>query len=613
MCGIVGGFGTKIDSKLIEQGIRLMANRGPDHQQVRVISKICVMGSTRLAMTDPLPRSNQPFIMGNNEHAITFNGEIYNYLELREGLIKEGHDFSTDSDTEVLIKLLATRGVRALSEIKGMFAFVYYNNNTKTIIAARDSLGKKPLYYKWSNGNFLWSSNAKILTSLPSSTSLELNSTSDFLALGYLLDPNTSYADVKSLLPGHFLEIKEATENIILKRFTVNFDCLTKSNNLKEVLWKAIQDRTAGHNKVAISLSGGIDSTLVALGLRDLGVITQAFSAYWSDSDKARYNSDSVQAEQIAKKLGHEFIHVDISEKFDLESSLREYLVAMDEPNNNPTGISAMLLYKRISETNHRLLLTGDGSDEIFGGYSRYTLANKIPSLGLNMKKISVVFLPQKENSFRKAVSNLITSQLDAANPISWLYWHWVFTPAEMLALYPKFNSNKNILDLISTQIQNLIEKNSIKIRSQALMKFDHEIWLTMESNKKLDRLTMNYSIEARSPFQDEDVVHFAHQLLSKSKYKKLNKTELVKSFPELSHLPVKEKKDGFISPVGHWLRTNQEFVRQSLKYLESQNEWDKQEIRKFEGVQFSGNHRKNMQLWSLIVISNWLRIQNNE
>ena len=613
MCGIVGAFGQNVDVAELESTLVHLHKRGPDHSGFKSFSGICHMGVARLAMTDPNPRSNQPLSIEKDLYSISFNGEIFNYKSIKDELSSKGVLFNTESDTEVIAKLIAYEGVSAIDSLEGMFAFAFYDSRNNRLVLARDKLGKKPLYYTFINNVFYWSSSLEILNSLSPRKENNIWSDVDYLTLGYRLDPNTGYQGIFALMPGHYIEIESDHTFPQPKRFGRENQILRKECSLRDSLKRAVVVRTEGHESIALSLSGGIDSTIIALILNDLGVKAQAFSAFWSDSDKTRYNSDKNHAKEISQSLGHEFTEVDISSDFNLKNQLHEYLKAMEEPNNNPTGLSTLSLYENVSQKGFKLLLTGDGSDEIFGGYRRYVAASRIPQfLYLNEKHVEKYIFSYKTN-FQRKVANFLVNQIDPQDPLRWLNWHWVFTPDELQDITNAQCIRQNTSKIMRNYVSNLSPSLPESSPVESLMRRDHQIWLSMESNRKLDRISMAYSIEARSPFQDENVINIASKLMNQFKYKELDKVLLKKQFPELMDLPVKNEKVGFTSPIGHWMRNEPEFIKESLDFLKTLPGWNTKGLQRYYGAQFKGDYRTNMQLWTLVVYANWLILAHDE
>jgi asparagine synthase (glutamine-hydrolysing) len=530
-----------------------------------------------------------------------FNGEIYNYREIRHELSSNGYSFNTDSDTEVLLAGLTVHGRDFLPKLNGMFAFCFYHAKKNRIMLSRDSLGKKPLYFSIDNGTLNFCSSQIALRSIQRDLTQDEKGIEDFLLLGYYIDSLTPYASIQSVNPGEILEACVKTPTELTRTKIGPFHPEEKPKNLRECLTSAIQQRIHGHDHVAISLSGGLDSTLVALILSEIKPNCTAFSACWPDSDKSRYNEDSEVAFETAKQLGIEFNKVNIFEGRDLERMLNLYLEVMEEPNNNSTGLSMLNLYESMSQSGFRLALTGDGADEIFGGYSRYVLSEKIPNL-LNSKspRYRRLVLDQKNQRF----GNLLGSQLDSQEISKYLKWHLIFTPEEISQLIPKLSA-KNVSNRFLRELSNKIQLDSDSTREN-FMQFDSQLWLSMESNRRLDRVSMSHSLEARSPFEDEVVRSYARELIRNEQSKVTKREIFLEAFPELINIRLQQEKVGFISPIGHWLRNNRKLVSESLNFLASNLGFNRALLNELNGAPDRGNFAELTKLWTLLVLAQW-------
>ena len=581
--------------------------RGPDHQKTSVINSNLVMGTARLAMTDPLPRSNQPFSREDLGIAITFNGEIYNFKELRIELKQLGYNFLTESDTEVLLLALHKFGKSVTSKLNGMYSFAFYSDSSQTLILARDSLGKKPLYYYFDPSEFSWSSSLESLNKKYASKISEpgLN---QYLAFGYTIDPDTIHERIHAIKPGEIIEIRKLGNSLDFEKFQSNLfeiDGRTRELTVRESVISAVESRIDGHSDVAISLSGGLDSSIIAFVARELGASVKGYSAIWPHSDKVRYNEDATRAKMFAKKIGINFQEVEMFSPKELEDNLNEFVSALEEPNANPTGVSMMKLYRAISEDGFRLVLTGDGADEIFGGYPRYKSQAKLPNLLRLRNSIVAGYMSKPRSGINRNISNVLSTQLSTQSHHKWSHWHWNMTPATISQLRPGYLSSKKI-DL---QIQESIvryQTEGSKSDVNSLMKLDMDLWLAMESNRKLDRISMRYSIEARSPFQDERVICAGNKLPSIIKSKDFQKEALWRAFPEMEKFGVRSDKTGFISPVGHWLRGNEKLVARLANQATSKFDLDLNYVSRLLQSPTSGNYREFMNLWSLIVLAAW-------
>ena len=606
MCGIVGSFNLPNANAWVQSVLIDLKRRGPDSQIIIPINDSLIMGVARLAMTDTCCRSNQPMIDPISGDAISFNGEVYNYKDIQGQLESRGYFFQTESDTEVILKYLNCFGTGNLKNINGMFAVAYFNKLTNKLYLMRDKLGKKPLYYKLSKNSIQWSSQISSLLSKDNKVKIEETGLIQYLSLGYLIDPVTTTSKVLAVNPGEVIEFDLITNSVTKSRHSLEESLDTNfSGSINELISASVQTRVVGHEKVAISLSGGVDSTIVALEASKLDVEIKAFSIFWPDSDKARYNFDSEAAKNISKSLRVKLHLVPIPFAKDIEKNIDLYLDAMGEPSNNPTGISMINLYKEIANEDFRLALTGDGSDEIFGGYDRYLKAGMVPPLlKFKANKYHSMYFKDVTSSSASFISKILSTQIDYQSPLHWLNWHWVFTPRELGRL---LKLDRKLIFLTMQDSINQINWTSSPINAaNALMERDHKIWLAMESNRKLDRTSMYYSIEARSPFQDNNIIDWAFEYMSKSEYKEMGKKHLWNAYPEIEKLGVLKKKAGFTSPVGHWIRSNPKLVNESIEFLALNSLFDPHELRKFTTAGVRGNFRELMQLWTLIVLAKW-------
>ena len=615
MCGIVGCLKLANGVDWVTEQTNLIHYRGPDSQIVKSITPDLVMGVARLAMTDPHPRSNQPMIDEETGNALSFNGEIYNFLELRNKLQSQGVSFETESDTEVLLKYLGHVGLNNLSELNGMFAFAFYSKRENKLYFSRDKLGKKPLYVSQDGLVIRWTSTVNSFKPMRDKNSISDESLFQYLSLGYLLDPATTQANHFAVKPGEIVCIELSNSKLDSWRFNYpsidQFEDFAENMDLRYLIGESVEDRISGHENVAISLSGGVDSSIIAIEVAARAGKSHAFTARWSDSDKDRYNLDADVARSVCSKLNIELEQVEMIKPADLSVELRNFLIAIQEPNNNPSGVSMLRLYSRIAETGHRLALTGDGSDEIFGGYARHTAVSKVKNVFnfQNKELITSSFTDVRDGKsslFRRALA----TQISPDSAFSWLQWHWIFTPRESAHIFDDKFIESRLFNSLSQSVVNLSKSTRLN-QPQSLMKRDHEIWLAMESNRKLDRISMKYSIEARSPFQDDRVINWANSYMVQNRYKKLSKEILWKTYPELNELGVRRDKAGFTSPVGHWLRGNPNLVKESLNYLSRDTRFNKHGLDYYREAPQRGQYRELMKIWTLVLLSTWFQIEN--
>lgn len=615
MCGIFGVFGATLDPNWMTQCSLELKHRGPDNCETFLVSGEIHLGTTRLAMVDPHPRSNQPMVDSDSKDILCLNGEVYNYLELKKQLESTGVVFETESDTEVLLKLLSRKGVEAISEIKGMFAFAFYSRKEQTLYLCRDRLGKKPLYFYLSSTNFYWSSEITPLRKIDGSNELNINAIVSILSLGYTIDPDTISNKIISVRPGETLEIKHQNglKPVVNQKQIAKWYQPKKENSLLNALDSAILLRVGDHDKVALSLSGGLDSSIIAIRLKALGVPFTAFSAFWSDSDKKRYNEDAEVAEELCKKLSVPFERVEMPKASEIPMDFAETQVICGEPISNPTALSMVRLYKEISSNGFRLVLTGDGSDEFFGGYARHIKTHPFRKLAwINSRNVDLWTSSGDKEILRKLRFLLATQVAEPKLSLN-LFWHEIFTIKEISKLLCM--SKRKVFSSLSRSIG---EGRLIAIENgnnvQSIMNFDQEIWLSSESNRKLDRISMHFSTEARSPFQDDDLIGLSIKLMKDCGYNELNKTFLRREFDTLEKLGVRKDKAGFISPAGHWIRNNRSFFQglvldaEELLTVPAKISF----AEKFDYYVAKHNFKVNQKIWTLACLGYFLKRQHS-
>jgi asparagine synthase (glutamine-hydrolysing) len=605
MCGIAGGIGEGT-SDIVRKHINLLNHRGPDSQEIVTTNYGLTLGASRLAITDPLPRSNQPMIDPLTGNIIVFNGEIYNFKILKKKLLNLGLKFTTESDTEVLLKLLGSIGVQGISQLEGMYAFAFLDYKKNTLILSRDFLGKKPLYYSLENGKLFFSSSFSFVSKSLKNLDLNLTSVSTYLSLGYSLDPDTLIKNIASLEPGHTLEVDLSNMKINNSFCPPGKFFMSESMSVESALAASILERVDGHANFAISMSGGVDSTLIAMQCKEMGLAPELYSVGFSNSDKARYSEDATAAELVARSLKLNFKLVEMPSPSKIPSLLDDFIDAMEEPNANPTGVSMMALYSNIAKDGHRIVLTGDGSDEIFGGYKRYQMAKKARKLP-KIDPIRFRNLLDKIGLSLTPLDKALWSMSHKDSYYSWLYLHQISNSLQLKKLFDLTNSSDYDFSLVKLLNHNFGSKSRIS----DLMFKDLSIWLSMESNKKLDRVSMWHSIEARSPFQSENMVISGYRAMESKKFKDLDKKILFETFPILRSLPILKNKSGFISPLGHWLRTNPKLIAEITVHLKSLSLFNERELLKLSESPIKGEYEKFKLLWSLIVFSKWARRYN--
>ncbi|UVO35662.1 asparagine synthase (glutamine-hydrolyzing) [Bradyrhizobium arachidis] len=370
MCGICGFIGRITDKSVTERNLarcaQALAHRGPDASGSCVTSSFA-FGHRRLAIIDPDPRSNQPFLDEELGLAVTYNGEIYNYRDLRQELLRRGYQFRTESDTEVLCKAFACWGIDSVKRLRGMFAFAIYDQNTGTAFLVRDRLGIKPLYYACADDGFVFASQPSAILQWPGVRSkVDPVGLSSFLSYRAVFGERTLFADIRKLQPGTWLKITPPSHE---HRHWWDSACLDDSgdcSSLETLISSAVTEHSLPHTPVAALLSGGLDSSVLAFELsRHSSQKPTCFTGVVCDNayDEGPY------AVEVGKslKLAHVLVRLPGATSLDVVKRLTAL-------RGHPIGMhneAAMYLLARAVSHSHKVLFTGEGADEIFLGYSR--------------------------------------------------------------------------------------------------------------------------------------------------------------------------------------------------------------------------------------------------
>jgi len=384
MCGIAGiiRFSEKTSHFEIKKMTDAIAHRGPDDEGCWMNTEGNVaLGHRRLAIIDLSDHGKQPMTSENGRFVITYNGEIYNYIELRESLQKKGHRFFTTNDIEVLLKLYELKGKDFLHELDGMFAFAIWDNEKKELFCARDRFGEKPFFYHFNQNFFCFASEMKALWQIGVSKEINEVMAYNYEFFGYKTNPTdhreTFFKNSSSLPAGHYMIYHK--KNIELKRYySVDFSIVNQeisfekaSNHLSELLYNSVKKRLRGQVKIGSSFSGGLDSSIVVSIINQLkkpeDIPLEAFSALFPGYEK---NEESSIKQLIAGKNIHPNFILPDSNAY--EKSIDNLFYIHEEPFNSLSVIAQYFIYKEAREKNVIVLLDGQGADEVFGGYHHY-------------------------------------------------------------------------------------------------------------------------------------------------------------------------------------------------------------------------------------------------
>lgn len=549
MCGITGFIGQFEGD--FESFNNALSHRGPDAGGIyENESKTLKLGHRRLSILDLSTHANQPMFSNNGRFVIVFNGEVYNFNELKS---QYNLSCNTTSDTEVILQLYIKLGTKTPSLLNGMFAFAIYDKIEQTIFIARDQIGIKPLFYYWDGVNFAFSSELKSFKKLDKQLTVNKEAIPYFLHLGYIPEPLTIYSEVKKFPTGNYLTINENNIKVDFEAFwklednikleTLKDEDIAKKQ-LEELLYKSIEKQLISDVPIGTFLSGGIDSSIVtAISSKASMKQVKTFSIGFHE---AKYN-EAPYAEAVAKHLKTDHHTFMIGEK-DVLALVPSLMDIYDEPFGDSSAFPTMLVSK-LAREHVTVTLAGDGGDELFMGYGMYNWAERLNNPILDTFKKPLFKISQQLNNRWKRAGLLLDYQ-NKKNIIS-----HIFSQEQYL-----FSENDLSKFLISNSV-NFIEFNKIYSPRKLNSKEEQSFWdlghyLKDDLLVKVDRASMKYSLETRVPLLDMDLIHFSLNLDAKLKSQNGTSKYLLKEVL-YQHIPKSlfdRPKRGFSIPLKDWL-----------------------------------------------------------
>lgn len=578
MCGIFGIAGKSLEPYKkggVELALASLAKRGPDEKGTLSFPR-CILGQTRLSIID-LSSGHQPMKDNTCDHAITFNGEIYNYLELRGTLGKKGHKFSTNSDTEVILKAYAEYGEECPKYLDGMFAFAIWDNEKNMLFMARDRFGKKPFYYAFDDEkNFIFASEIKaILASGKIKGILDPEAIDNYLTLMYVPPTKTVYKNIFTLAPAECATYrndelsKKKYWELTYSPITISYD--EAKEEVRRLFTEAVKKRMIADVEIGSFLSGGVDSTLVtAYAQKFLKKPIKTFSLGYGN-----LVSELPFAKEAAEKIGTE--HYTLQADENLIEELSKALSYFDEPHADSSDFPHALLAEFTSKK-VKVALSGDGADELFMGYGWYTRHKN---------------LSYKAHTFEKLFLDPFQGY---AKNIS------ILSRTERERLWGKKGITKKF-------VPPELEGRGLDAVTKINM-FDLAVYLPGQLLAKADRMSMMHSLEVRSPFLDYQLAEFVFSLPEEQKLGKIILKDLLGEFMPSEF--VHRKKQGFGAPVGKWLERPEvknfidgKFIKNEARIYEL---LDKKEIR---NILTDFREKKpgfqSYKVWMLLCLELWL------
>lgn len=550
MCAI-NGFNWK-DENLILMMNEANRHRGPDDRGTFTNDGIS-LGHNRLSIIDLSPAGHQPMSY-RDRFVITFNGEIYNFPELKEELQKKGHLFKSKSDTEVILAAYAEWGREAVKKLNGIFAFAIWDKEKKELFLARDHVGVKPLYYFWDGNKFIFSSEIKSILRHGVSREIDLDSLNVYFRFLYVPSPKTIWRDIFKLPAGHLAIIKNNQLAILPYWELKSGEPIGYGQALSEIrsLFKdSVKRQLITERPLGVFLSGGIDSTAVLGAMTEIvpGKIKTFSVGYEATAEEEKYNADFLLAEKTAKFYGTEHYPIKISGK-DVRDCFEYVVYHMDEPVSNHIQPSTYLLAKHAREE-VVVALGGDGGDELFGGYDRYFYnwwIDKARFAKPIMRTPVLSFLLGKKKGMTLFQKLQTEPGLDR-------FLSFMAQKEEVVDRFLKKEINRvSVARFAFAPYFKTIDKDF----TNQMMMADIKTWLPDESLVRSDKLTMAHALEERVPILDHHLVELAFRVPSGYKVeshrlgKKIWREAIAKYLPPGLE---KEKKRGFFSPASKWLR----------------------------------------------------------
>ena len=662
MCGIAGFFKNDhtIDfsyAKKISENMSIsLEHRGPDYlNQWSSESDDVFFSHSRLSILDLSSNGNQPMTSKSNRFVITYNGEIYNHLELRKMIDKEKTiNWNSSCDTETLIESIDLFGIRkTLNLIEGMFAFAVWDKKDKKLLLARDQFGQKPLYYGFVRNSIVFGSELKALKCYPNfNNKLSRVGIGFYLDYSYIQEPDTIYEDIFKVKPSELIifdlkkynkkpfslekkEIQKIKWNLNNKRKNYKLSDETLKNHLETLeilLTKSVKETMLADVPVGCFLSGGIDSSLItAISQRISDKKIETFSIGFTQNEY----DESAYAKKVSDYLGtnHNEYMID-PEK--LYSIFDKVIDVYDEPFADSSQIPSIIL-SEFAKTKVKVVLTGDGADELFGGYNRYIYTNKIYfflkfiPIYLRKKMSSYLFNSTKSiNLFSKIINSINFTKykipqirdkiekfsiiLKNSNDQMEIFFSLLKVNRELGNNI--FSNSYHLKKYFDNEIKNILNDKNISSQNK-MMIIDQNFYLNGDILHKVDRASMSVGLETRIPFLNSKIYDFSqnlpHNLKFKNGYGKWILRELSKKYiPEKIYM---RKKMGFSIPLNKWIRLNSKKIKHNFiqnKDLLLENGINVESMNNYLKEHLDNKKDWSNYLWNIIVFERWLNKNKN-
>lgn len=623
MCGIFGCVSLQKAGIDYKKFTNTLFHRGPDDSGFYTDDYID-MGHRRLSIID-VEGGHQPILNQNNDMAIIFNGEIYNYQELRRELQEKGYVFTTHGDTETILHAYAEWGENCVLRLNGMFSFAIWNKTSKKLFLARDRLGIKPLFYCYHNDSLYFSSEIKAITA-DTTIRLQINDTAlaGFFTLSYIPAPYTIYKNIHKLLPGHTLTWSDGRYSI-KKYWDIHFipdrskTEMYYMDGILEHFRKSVKSHMISDVPIGAFLSGGVDSSAVVAFMSKSATSPVNTFCIGFGGTKGGYLDERVYAEMVAKKFSTRHKQLEVTPS--LYGILDKIINAFDEPFADDSSIPSYFVSK-IAQENVKVVLSGLGGDELFAGYERYlgfrlqSIYNNVPYfIRKNIISKLVDRLPERSDGHytinhmkRFARGGLLEPDKCYLSYISILSDD---IRSRLFADRSRFNDNYNTCAELMMGYFNSDNVHGRKDSLDRALYCDIKTYLPDDILALSDRVSMQHSLEVRVPFIDHEFMEFCATIPPEIRLKGFKKKYLLKK--ALSEILPKEvinhRKQGFVGPTASWMKSD---LKQVIIDSLSRKELDKHGYIKYDTVSrildehFSGKQLHDKLIWSLLIYQKW-------
>jgi asparagine synthase (glutamine-hydrolysing) len=615
MCGFIGCVHEKAQNYRDDQKQQfknmndLITHRGPDDDGFYYDDHI-QFGFRRLSIID-IESGHQPLTYENERYWIIFNGEIYNYVELREELLKEGLQFATSSDTEVILALYSHLKEKAVEKLRGMFAFVIWDKQEQKLIGARDPFGIKPFFYCEEGERTFFASEKKSILLAQENTLLNYDALQHYLTYQFVPEPGTMTEGIKKLEPGHYFTKKIGSPMEIKKYWKAHFKPVNQTEadfikEIKDVLFDSVKVHMRSDVPVGSFLSGGIDSSIIASIAKEFHPAIKTFSVGF---ERNGFSEIDV-AKETAEKLGVENISYVITPE-EYMNEVPKIMWHMDDPLADPACVP-LYFVAREARKHVTVVLSGEGADELFGGYNIYRepqsleVFNKIPRVGKVLLKRIAMMMPEgmKGKSFiERGVTPMEERYIGNAK---------MFTEEDKRDLLKVYRPGLDYTD-ITKPLYNESKGYDPVDRMQYI---DIHTWMRGDILLKADRVTMAHSLELRVPFLDKEVFKVASKIPTSLKTANGTTKYILRKAAEgiVPDHVLDRKKLGFPVPIRHWLKNEMnEWAKKIIRESHTDHLINKQYVLNLLEDHCQGKADNSRKIWTVLMFMVWHQIYVEE